>query len=243
MQPEPLRLLIHGASGRMGQGLLQLAQADPRFTVVAAVSSSGSPPTGSQATCPWFASSRLQDVPPFDVAIDFSLPAALGAIVSLCAERGCALVSGTTGLDASQLAQIDALALHSAVLCASNFSLGIAVLEDLLRRASAALPAWELKIVETHHVHKQDAPSGTALTLARAATTAGGRMPEIESIRAGEVIGDHVARFAGPDEILELSHRAQDRLIFVRGALEASCLLHGRAAGLYRLGDLLFESA
>ena len=242
MALQPVRLLIHGASGRMGQGLLRLAQSDPRFTVVAAVSSTGSPPTDSPAGCPWFAAARLKEVAPFDVAVDFSLPAALGALVGLCADRGSALVCGTTGLDAAQMTELQELADRSPVLWASNFSLGVAVLEDLLRRASAALPTWDLKIVETHHVHKKDAPSGTALTLARAAASAGGRMPEIESIRAGEVVGDHAATFNGPGEILELAHRAQDRAIFVRGALEASHLLRGRPAGLYRLGELLFGS-
>lgn len=241
MASEPVRLVIHGASGRIGQGLLRLAQADHRFTVVAAVSSSGSPPTDSPAVCPWFAAARLKEVPAFDVAIDFSLPAALGALVDLCAERGSALVCGTTGLDAAQMNRLEELAVLSPVLWTANFSLGVAVLEDLLRRAATALPAWDLKIVETHHVHKKDAPSGTALTLARAAASAGGRMPEIESIRAGEVVGDHLATFVGPGETLELAHRAQDRSIFVRGALEASRLLRGRSAGLYRLGDLLFE--
>jgi 4-hydroxy-tetrahydrodipicolinate reductase len=105
------------------------------------------------------------------------------------------------------------------------------------------LPSWQLKIVETHHVHKKDAPSGTALTLARAAASAGGRMPEIESVRTGEVVGDHVASFAGPGETLELAHRAQDRAIFVRGALESAQLLQGKPAGLYRLGELLFDSS
>lgn len=242
MQAEPLRLLIHGASGRMGHGLLQLAQEDPRFTVVAAVSSTGLPSAESKVACPWLASSRLSDAPPFDLAIDFSFPVALGAIVDTCAARGSALVCGTTGLGSAQMARLDVLARTCPVLWASNFSLGVAVMENLLRQASAVLPTWQLKIVETHHVHKQDAPSGTALTLARAAASAGGRMPEIESVRTGEVVGDHVASFAGPGETLELAHRAQDRAIFVRGALEASQLLQGRPPGLYRLGELLFGS-
>lgn len=226
----------------MGQGLLRLAQVDSRFAVVGSVSSTGLAPADSPTGCPWFAAARMADVPPFDVAIDFSLPAALGAIVGLCADRGSALVCGTTGLDATQMAQLEKLATRIPVLWASNFSLGVAVLEDLLRRASAALPAWPLKIVETHHVHKKDAPSGTALTLARAVAGPAGRMPEIESIRAGEVVGDHLAIFTGPAETLELAHRAQDRSIFVSGALEASRLLHGRPAGLYRLGELLLGS-
>ncbi|MEO7252399.1 MAG: dihydrodipicolinate reductase C-terminal domain-containing protein, partial [Arenimonas sp.] len=126
------------------------------------------------------------------------------------------------------------------VLWASNFSLGVVVLEDAVRRASSALKHWNLRIVETHHVHKKDAPSGTALSLARAAQGAGGVLPEIESIREGEVVGDHLVRFTGPGETLEFRHQATDRDIFAAGAIEAANLLVKRAPGLHRLGDLLF---
>jgi 4-hydroxy-tetrahydrodipicolinate reductase len=137
---------------------------------------------------------------------------------------------------------LDRAARSIPVLWASNFSLGVAVLEDLVRRASAALPAWQVQIRETHHVHKKDAPSGTALTLARAAAAGNGLMPPIESLREGEVVGEHRVRLVGPGEALELSHSAGDRDIFALGALHAASLLAGRGPGQYRLGELLLGS-
>src|SRR5688572_28642480 len=163
----PRRLLIHGASGRMGRALLRLADGDARFTVVAAVSGQGRalPEAGA---VPVFAVDALDALPAFDICIDFSLPTGFDRILALCEARGAAFLSGTTGLDEAQRAALDRAAARIPVLWASNFSLGVAVLADLVRRASAMLPQWSCDIVESHHVHKQDAPSGTALTLGAA---------------------------------------------------------------------------
>ncbi len=240
MSEPPIRLLVHGASGRMGRALLRLAAADSRFSLVAAVSQAGvgMPEQDASVTC--LAATELAKAPLFDIAIDFSLPGAVAPLVDLCASRGAGLVSGTTGLSEAQLDAVRAGASRAPMLWASNFSLGVAVMEDLVRRAALARGRWDLRITETHHVHKQDAPSGTALTLAQAGAGARGAMPCIESIRKGEVVGDHLVRFSGPGETLELLHRAGDRDIFALGALEAAALLVGRAPGMYRLGDLLF---
>lgn len=227
--------MIHGASGRMGKALLRLARDDARLQVVAAVSRSGT--AGDAIAIP---ADRLADCPAFDVAIDFSLPEGFDAVLELCLSRGCALVSGTTGLSEAQRESLAQASQRIPVLWASNFSLGVAVLEDLVARASRALPDWPVRIVETHHVHKLDAPSGTALTLARAAETASGRMPAIESIREGEVVGDHLVLFKGRAERLELRHSALDRDIFAAGALEAALRLVGRPARLWRLPELVF---
>ena len=118
---------------------------------------------------PYFTASELARVPAFDVAIDFSLPDGFDAVLALCRARGAALVSGTTGLNAAQQAALDAAASAIPVVWASNFSLGVAVLHALVERAAAMLPGWACDIVEAHHVHKRDAPSGTALTLGAAA--------------------------------------------------------------------------
>jgi 4-hydroxy-tetrahydrodipicolinate reductase len=182
----------------------------------------------------------MDEAPDFDLAIDFSLPEAFDGILALCLQREAALVSGTTGLDEAQRAHLDNASLRIETLWASNFSLGVAVLEELVKRASAALPDWPVSLVETHHVHKKDAPSGTALTLARAARSVTGRGPAIESIREGEVIGIHRLQFDGPGETLELGHVAGDRDLFARGALQAAALVWGRGPGAYRLGELLF---
>lgn len=239
MSNPPIRILIHGATGRMGRALLRLAAADPRFQIVAAVSRSGAA-SGEVAS---FAADAIADAPAFDVAIDFSLPEAFDTILGACTARSVALVSGTTGLAPLQRERLAAAGAGIPVCWASNFSLGVAVLEELVRRAALALPGWTVALSETHHVHKKDAPSGTALTLARASRPTGGELPPIESIREGEVVGDHRVRFAGAGESIELSHSAMDRDVFALGALEAAARLAGRDPGSYRLGDLLFSAS
>jgi 4-hydroxy-tetrahydrodipicolinate reductase len=123
-------------------------------------------------------------------------------------------------------------------LWASNFSLGVAVLHELVERASRALPEWDCDIVEAHHARKLDAPSGTALTLGAAAEQGGAR-PRYASLRAGDIVGEHTVQFATLGERIELVHRATSRDIFARGALHAAARLAGRAPGHYRLRDLL----
>jgi 4-hydroxy-tetrahydrodipicolinate reductase len=222
----------------MGRAVLRLAAADPRFRVVAAVSRSGAAVPGDEGAA--LASDALADSPGFDVAIDISLPAAVPALLALCEARGAAVVSGTTGLDPELRGRLAEAARRVPVAWASNFSLGVVVLEDLLRRAAGTLP-WPVEISETHHVHKLDAPSGTAISLAAAAAAVQGHTPPIESIREGEVVGTHRIRLQGPGERLELAHVASDRDIFARGALEAAARLHGRAARSWTLPELLFN--
>jgi 4-hydroxy-tetrahydrodipicolinate reductase len=159
MSPPPVRLLIHGASGRMGRALLRLAAEDNRFRVVAACSASGNALTEA-GEVPLFAASALDQVPAFDVAVDFSLPPGFDRILALCRQREVALVSGTTGLEAAQFTALEQAALQVPVLWAANFSLGVAVLGDLVRRAAQALPQWDCDLIEAHHIHKRDAPSG-----------------------------------------------------------------------------------
>jgi 4-hydroxy-tetrahydrodipicolinate reductase len=239
MTDAPIRILIHGATGRMGGALLRLAAADPRFAPVAAVSRSGA----DAGSVPSFRADAIALPPDYDLAIDFSLPEAFDGILGACLARRAALVSGTTGLAPDQRERFDSAASTIPVLWASNFSLGVTVLEELVRRAALALPTWNVALSETHHVHKKDAPSGTALTLARASRPAGGELPPIESIREGEVVGDHRVRFAGTAETIELSHSAANRDVFALGALEAAAMLSGRGPGNYRLGDLLFTAS
>jgi 4-hydroxy-tetrahydrodipicolinate reductase len=233
----PIRLLIHGASGRMGQALLRLgAQAPAEFAVVGAVSRK--PAQRVVDGVPQFAASELAGVPAFDVAIDFSLAEAFERILALCTERGVALVTGTTGLDDAQRGALQAAGTRIPVLWASNFSLGVAVLADLVERAARALPDWDCDIVEAHHAGKQDAPSGTALSLGSAAGQ-GGATPRYASLRAGDIVGEHTVQFTTAGERIELVHRASNRDIFARGALHAATRLATRAPGLYRLADLL----
>jgi 4-hydroxy-tetrahydrodipicolinate reductase len=229
-------LLIHGATGRMGAALLRLAAADTRLRVVAAASRTG-------AACgdvPGLAAAALAEAPAFDVAVDFSLPGAFDPLLALCRARGAALVSGTTGLAPAQLAALDAAAASIAVVWSANFSLGVAVLAELARRAALALPGWDADIVEAHHVHKKDAPSGTALMLGRAVAAGRGTEPHYASLRAGDIVGEHTVQLSGVGERIELVHRATDRDIFARGALEAAVRVQGRGPGRHALASLLF---
>ncbi|MDR7134579.1 4-hydroxy-tetrahydrodipicolinate reductase [Lysobacter niastensis] len=233
----PVRLLIHGASGRMGQALLRLASERDDLVVVAAVSRS-QPAQRVVDGVAHFAVAELSGAPEFDAAIDFSLPEGFDAILHLCDERRAALVSGTTGLEAEQREALTAAAGRIPLLWAANFSLGVAVLNELVERAAAALPGWDCDIVESHHVHKKDAPSGTALALGASAEQ-GGAHPRYQSLRAGDIVGEHFVQFTTLGERIELNHRATNRDIFARGALHAAVRLAGRAPGAYRLRDLL----
>lgn len=221
----------------MGQALLRLAAERNDLQVVAAVAR-GQPVQRVVDGVPHFAASELHGVPAFDAAIDFSLPQGFDAILAFCGERGAALVSGTTGLEPGQRTAIEGLATRVPVLWAANFSLGVAVLSELVERAASALPGWDCDIVESHHVHKKDAPSGTALGLGASAEQ-GGATPRYASLRAGDIVGEHLVQFTTAGERIELVHRATSRDIFARGALHAATRLAGRAPGLYRLRDLL----
>ena len=238
MSPQPIRLLIHGATGRMGQALLRLCAAGEGGDCIVVAAVSRRPAQRVVDGVPQFAASELAGVPGFDVAIDFSLPDGFDALVALCRQRRAALVSGTTGLSDSQRVALSEAAAEIPLLWAANFSLGVAVLEELVERAAAALEGWDCDIVETHHVNKQDAPSGTALALGAAAER-GDATPRYASLRAGDVVGEHLVQFTGTGERVELVHRAASRDVFARGALHAAARLRGRQPGAWRLRDLI----
>lgn len=221
----------------MGRALLRLcAEGTLPCTVVAAVSRK--PAQRVVDGVPQFAASELAGVPVFDVAVDFSLPDGFDRLLALCRQRRAALVSGTTGLSDPQRQAMAEAASEIPLLWAANFSLGVAVMEELVERAAAALEGWDCDIVETHHVHKQDAPSGTALALGAAAAR-GGAAPRYASLRAGDVVGEHLVQLTGTGERIELVHRATSRDVFARGALHAAVRLPGRQPGAWRLRDLL----
>lgn len=238
----PVRLLVHGASGRMGRSILRLAQADSRFRVAAAIVGRD-PDALADAGVPVLHAANFRSAPEFDVAIDFSLPQGFDGILSLCLERGAALVSGTTGLAESQLDALDAGSSHIAIVWAANFSLGVMVASELARRAAAALAAWDCDIVEAHHSGKKDMPSGTALALGAAVQAGRGRPPSYSSLRAGDIVGEHTVQFSGIGERLEIIHRATDRDIFARGALAAAARLISMPVGRYPLASLLMDES
>ncbi len=235
MTASAIRLLVHGASGRMGRALLRLAAGDPRFALAEAISRNGGLVDGVRT----LAADRGAAARPFDVLVDFSLAERLDAALELCLQRGAALVSGTTGLSEAQRQALMAASASIPVLWTANFSLGVAVLQEMLARSAAALPGWDCHLIETHHVHKRDAPSGTALALGQTIAAARGQAPEVLSVRAGDVVGEHRVLFTGSGECLELVHRASDRDVFARGALEAAARIVGKPPGNYALIDLL----
>ena len=260
---QPVRIAINGASGRMGGALLDLLGTDSRFDLVHAVVAPHSPLAGTLVFGAGSSTVRYaydwMDTPALDVVIDFSTPDGLASALDYCLAHGTALVSGTTGVDAALEAKLAGAGEHIALLRAANFSLAIAVLTRLLREAAAALPTWDIEIIEAHHNRKQDAPSGTALALGRAAASA--RNTDLEavatydragqrgarvagsigfaSVRGGDIVGEHHAMLIDTGERLELSHRATDRSIFARGALQAAFWLSQREAGAWQMDDVV----
>jgi len=192
-----------------------------------------------------------------DVAIDFSAPAALPAVAAYVRRTGTPLLSGVTGYTDADLAVFDALGRHAAVLHSANYSLGIAVFRRVLGEMGAVLrPDFDVELVEAHHKGKVDAPSGTAKLLLEALDSrhelrpvygreglCGQRAPEevgVHALRGGTEAGTHSVYFFGPDESLEITHRAASRQIFVNGALHAARKLYRMPRGRYALDDILF---
>lgn len=171
-----------------------------------------------------------------DVAIDFTLPEATAAILAAAIAQGTPLVSGVTGLGPEDQEAMLAASRHIPLLHDRNMSRGIAVMSQLLRQATSLLGSdFRVQILETHHIHKKDAPSGTAIALREAL---GDESIDIESIREGEVLGDHRVRFESPSEQLEIAHKVSDRRVFAEGAVAAARWLVAKPAGRYRMADI-----
>jgi 4-hydroxy-tetrahydrodipicolinate reductase len=260
-----VRLAILGATGRLGRLIVARALATPEVTLVAALTRPGSPsvgldvgalvgpPNGDQVRA--LAPGCLNDA---DVLIDVSLPGGLADAEPYLGHA--AIVSGVTGHGEDGATTLARLAQDRAVLHTANFSTGVHVLADLVARAAQALPDHDIEIVEAHHRAKADAPSGTALLLARAAAHARGRTLDdaiygrhsserpvgprggaiaLHALRMGDVPGDHTVWIAGPGERLQLGHIATSRETFAVGALRAATWLFGRSPGLYGMPDVL----
>ncbi|NNM62134.1 MAG: 4-hydroxy-tetrahydrodipicolinate reductase [Steroidobacteraceae bacterium] len=260
------RLTVFGVTGRMGQSVLRALVDTPGFALAGAVASAGSVRVGRDAAFegPESGVAVTADVDialrTATVAIDFSLPLAVGAHAAACAQARVPLVVGATGLEAEALAALREAARKIPVLIAPNMSIGVALLERLVRIASRSLGEdFDAEILEAHHRMKRDAPSGTALHLGEAIASARGRpLDELavldrqtetgprrggtigfSVLRGGDIVGEHTVIFAGEGERLELMHRAGDRMIFARGALRAAAWLVGRAPGSYGMQDVL----
>ena len=239
------KIAVAGA-GRMGQALARLARGRDDLSLTA-VWVRDSATTGIAAEDDVLISNDLDAVvATADVLIDFSLPEASRQILDTASKLGKALVCGVSGLDEMQMAAVDKAARQIPLLYDRNMSQGIAALDAAIRDVVGSLgPEFSVEIHETHHVHKQDAPSGTALKLgdavqeARRTSNAGGRI-HYESVRQGEVPGDHSVILVSPNERLEFSHSVTTRDVFAEGALRAAAWLVEREAGRYSMQDVLF---
>ncbi|MCX5795596.1 MAG: 4-hydroxy-tetrahydrodipicolinate reductase [Elusimicrobia bacterium] len=229
---KPLRLVVTGAAGRMGRRVAALAAEDGRFQVTALVDRR----KGAGLSQPESLPKALAQA---DVLVDFSAPEAAVRFAGLAATARKPAIIGATGFNQVQLAQLRAASRRIPVFLSPNFSPGIHALGALLRSAASLLKDYEVSISETHHSRKKDAPSGTALRLARIVMEVRrGAAPAIASQRVGDVVGDHTVTLAGPCERLELTHRAQSRDVFAQGALRAALWVSGKRPGLYDMPDL-----
>ncbi|PYJ38390.1 MAG: 4-hydroxy-tetrahydrodipicolinate reductase [Verrucomicrobia bacterium] len=221
----PVRVLLIGAAGRMGRSVADLAKADPKIDIIAQCDL-GDPIEPAMKNC--------------DVIIDFSQPGAIPEVCRTASNQRKSLVIGTTGHSQEQRRTIEKTAESVPIVFASNFSVGVNVLFWLTRKAAELLGQdFNPEIIETHHKMKKDAPSGTAKTLAEVSKTVQKKEIPIQSIREGEVVGEHTVIFTGPGERLELTHRAASREIFARGALRAAHWIMGKPPGLYSMQDVL----
>lgn len=237
---QPLRILLSGASGRMGLQVEALVKQGAALDIVGRADHKQSFDASVEA----------------DVIIDFSQPTLCKQSLQFALKHQLPIVIGTTGLDDALESQIVIAAGQIPICKAANFSVGIEVLRSLIQQAAERLGSdFDIEISETHHRDKRDAPSGTALLLADVLGQAGHperihgrsgddakRMPgeiAIHAVRGGDVIGDHSVHFLGLGERIEVSHRATDRSLFARGALRAARWLVAQPAGLYGIGDLI----
>jgi 4-hydroxy-tetrahydrodipicolinate reductase len=263
-----MKIAVMGAAGRMGRELVRAIAADPGCTLSGGTEAPGSADLGRDlgdlaglgANGVPLTADALDLIARSDAIIDFTSPRATVAFAGLAANARIIHVVGTTGLDAASDAAILAAARHATVIKSGNMSLGVNLAAALTERVAAVLDAdWDIEIVEMHHKHKVDAPSGTALMLGRAAakgrgvdlTSASVRVRDghtgprrrgdigFATLRGGSVVGDHTVIFAGEGEEISIRHHASDRSIFARGAVKAALWGRGKGPGLFAMTDVL----
>lgn len=261
-------IVITGVSGRMGRMLAQVVAASDAARLVGAVERPGHDwigqdlgvALGGPASGVIVSDDPVATFARAQAVIDFTAPAATMEFATLAAQARAVHVIGTTGLEPAHLAHLRACARHAVIVRAGNYSLGVNLLLGLTRKVAAALGTdWDIEVIEAHHHHKVDAPSGTALMLGEAA--AEGRGSDLDTLRAlpregitgprkpgsigfsairgGDIVGEHDVLFAGPGERVILRHVATDRLIFARGAVQAALWGQDREPGEYDMTDVL----
>ena len=261
------RVAVAGASGRMGRMLIEAICASDDCLLAGALDLAGSPAVGQDAAAFLGRASGvaitadlragLQNA---DVLIDFTRPEGTLAHAAICAELGVQMVIGTTGFTDAQKAELDAAARRVAMVFAPNMSVGVNVTLKLLQMAAQALDAgYDIEIIEAHHKHKVDAPSGTALKMGEVIAQAQGTLLAdravyeryghtgerksgsigFATVRGGDIVGDHTVLFAGTGERIEISHKSSNRQGYAQGSLRAARFLAGKRSGLFDMADVL----
>ena len=252
MISSPHRIAVAGASGRMGQMLIEAIASADDCQLTGALDVPGNPAVGLDASA---FSGRLSGV-----LIDFTRPEGTMAHLAMCRELGVKLVIGTTGFSDAQKAEIAAAAQDIAIVMAPNMSVGVNVTLKLLQMAAQAMPTgYDIEIIEAHHRHKVDAPSGTALKMGEVIAQAlgrdlkdcavyaregvtGERDPSsigFATIRGGDIVGDHTVLFAGTGERIEITHKSSSRATYAQGSLRAARFLAAQPSGLFDMFDVL----
>jgi len=253
-----INLIICGAAGRMGQAICEAARDSKDFVISALVENRGHPLIGKQLCekAPAVVDDLLLVLQTGDVIIDFSTPEATAANATKASIMKKPMVIGTTGLDRKHTEIFSEMAREIPMVVSSNMSIGVNLLYKLAYAAAKILPkTFDADISETHHRHKKDAPSGTAVKILEEVQRARGGKPVYQrqtsdqvrqddeigmvSLRAGDIVGEHSVIFAGPGEILELTHRAHNRRVFAEGALLAAKFAVKAKPGLYDMKDVL----
>jgi 4-hydroxy-tetrahydrodipicolinate reductase len=262
-----IRVAIAGASGRMGRMLIEAVQQAADCRLAGALDRPGSPALGQDATA-WLGQASgvvvtddlAQGLAEAQVLIDFTRPEGTLAHLAACRARGVAMVIGTTGFSDAHKAEIAAAAADIGIVMAPNMSVGVNVVLRLLDMAARALnQGYDIEIVEAHHRHKVDAPSGTALAMGEVVARALGRDLKTHAVygregvtgerdpstigfatvRGGDIVGDHTVMFCGTGERIEISHKASSRVGYAQGSLRAARFLSQRGAGLFTMADVL----
>ncbi|KXS37196.1 4-hydroxy-tetrahydrodipicolinate reductase [Modicisalibacter sp. 'Wilcox'] len=269
MSRTPVRIAVMGPAGRMGRTLVSAVHQDEAAELTAGIVAAGSSLAGADlgelAGVGRSGVSASDDliavVDDFDVLIDFTNPSTTLANLAFCAEHGKRIVIGTTGLDDAQLAELDGYRDRVPMVFAPNMSVGVNLTLNLLATAARALgdEGYDIEVIEAHHRHKVDAPSGTALKMGEVVADALGRNLKehgvfaregqcgprsdteigFATVRAGDIVGEHTVMFATEGERIEITHKASSRMTFARGAVRAARWVAGRDAGRYDMQDVL----
>ena len=264
---KPLKIAVAGASGRMGRMLIEAIESDPDTQLSGALDIAGAPGLGADAGSAMgrtlgvtIESAFERGLADAEFLIDFTRPAGTLAHLSYCAAHGIKMIIGTTGFDDAGKAAIEAAAERTAIVFAPNMSVGVNVTMKLLELAAKSFShGYDIEIIEAHHRHKVDAPSGTALKMGEVVANAlgrdlkqvgvfaregvtGERKPDtigFATVRGGDIVGEHTVMFAGPGERVEIIVRSGSRATYAQGAVRAARFLAGKKAGLFDMQDVL----